>query len=55
MDGKYTKKELNYLLARLRSLESQDRDDAGHRQEIQNLRDEIGWAKNHLDEDIGLY
>lgn len=47
-DGKYTQSELNFLYTRLRNLESQNRTDAGAKQEIQNLRDEIEWAKKHL-------
>ena len=48
-DGKYTQSELNNLYRRLSNLESQNRDDAGAKQEIENLRSEIEWAKNHLE------
>lgn len=48
-DGKYTKKELNYLINRLKNLESQDRKDSGVKEEIANLKYEIEWAKKHLE------
>jgi hypothetical protein len=48
-DGKYTQSELNQLYVRLRNLESQNRDDSGAKQEIENLRSEIEWAKKHLE------
>ncbi|MCI7097548.1 MAG: hypothetical protein MR966_01275 [Lachnospiraceae bacterium] len=48
-DGKYTQKELNYLIGRLRDLEAQNRTDASARQEMENLRYEIKWAREHLE------
>ena len=48
MDGKYTQKELNHLINRLKNLEAQCRDDQGAKEEIANLKYEIQWAKNHL-------
>lgn len=48
MDGKYTQKELNYLINRLKNLEAQGRAAQGAKEEIANLKYEIQWAKNHL-------
>ena len=48
-DGKYTQKELWHLISRLNNLEAQNRDDDGAKQEIENLKYEIEWAKSHLE------
>lgn len=47
-DGYYTEEELKHLYNRLRNLEAQERTDSRARQEIDNLKYEIEWAKKHL-------
>lgn len=49
-DGYYTQKELNYLINRLENLKAQGRNDDSAKEEIENLKYEIKWAKSHLAE-----
>ena len=48
-DGKYTEKELRHLINRLENLKAQNRNDLGVKQEIENLKYEIKWAREHLE------